>query len=108
MSKQVKHVVLFKKRPEVSEQAFVALMEEINSLKPTHPGILAFDYGPNKTPEDRDHGYNYGFTLTLASWNALALYQADPVHQATGRKLIQACEPDHSGILAFDYEVDRS
>lgn len=105
MSKQVKHVVLFKKRPEVTEAEFIALMDEIDALKVTHQGILGFDHGPNKTPEDRDHGYNYGFTLRLTSWDALALYQADPNHQATGRKLVAACEPDHSGILAFDYEV---
>lgn len=105
MSKCVKHIVLFKVRPEVSREEFVLLMDEIAALKPTHPGILGFEHGPNQTPEDRDHGYNYGFTLTLESWDALALYQADPYHQATGRKIIQACDPDHSGILAFDVEV---
>lgn len=105
MSKKIRHIVLFKVRPEVSREAFVALMDEIEALKPTHPGILAFEHGPNQTPEDRDHGYNYGFTLTLASWDALERYQADPNHQATGRRIIAACDPDHSGILAFDVEV---
>lgn len=105
MPKQVKHIVLFKVRPEVSRETFLLLMDEIAALQPTHPGILGFEHGPNETPEDRDHGYNYGFTLSLASWDALALYQADPNHQATGRKLVAACDPDHSGILAFDYEV---
>ena len=105
MSEQVKHIVLFKRRPDFDQSEVLDLMDEIAALQPSHPGILGFDHGPNKTPEDRDHGYNYGFTLTLASWDALALYQADPNHQATGRKLVAACDPDHSGILAFDYEV---
>lgn len=105
MSKQVKHIVLFKVRPDFDQTEFLSLMDEIAALQPGHPGILGFEHGPNQTPEDRDHGYNYGFTLTLDSWDALALYQADPNHQATGRKLVAACDPDHSGILAFDYEV---
>lgn len=105
MSKQVKHIVLFKVRPDIARSEFMSLMDEIAALQPSHPGILGFEHGPNQTPEDRDHGYNYGFTLTFESWDALALYQADPNHQATGRKLVAACEPDHSGILAFDYEV---
>lgn len=102
----IRHIVLFKVRPEISVDQFQALMQEIADLRASHKGIISFEHGPNQTPETRDHGYSYGFTLTLASWADLEKYQNDPTHQATGAKLIAACDPDHSGILAFDMEVD--
>lgn len=103
----IRHIVLFKVRPEVTAEQFLVLMQEIADLRSTHPGIISFEHGSNQTPETRDHGYTYGFTLTLGSWADLESYQNDPKHQATGAKLIAACDPDHSGILAFDMEVDE-
>ena len=109
MTKMIRHLVLFKVRPEIDVSQFQLLMQEIADLRAAHSGIVGFEHGPNKTPETRDQGYSYGFILTLGSWTDLALYQNDPNHQATGLKLLNACHPDHAGILAFDMEVaDKS
>lgn len=102
----IRHIVLFKVRAEVAADQFQVLMQEIADLRSSHSGILSFEHGPNQTPETRDHGYTYGFTLTLGSWADLETYQNDPIHRATGAKLILACDPDHSSILAFDMEVE--
>jgi len=105
MNKMIRHIVLFKVRPDVDAKQFQPLMQEIAQLRTSHGGIIGFEHGPNQTPETRDQGYNYGFVLTLNSWADLESYQNDPNHQATGAKLLAACHPDHAGLLAFDMEV---
>jgi hypothetical protein len=102
----IRHIVLFKVRPEIDGKPFQALMQEIADLRSSHSGIMDFEHGPNQTPETRDQGYTYGFILTLGSWPDLAIYQNDPKHQATGAKLLAACLPDHAGLLVFDMEVN--
>jgi hypothetical protein len=101
----IRHTVLFKVRPEIDIEQFQLLMQEIAQLRTAHSGFMGFEHGPNQTPETRDQGYTYGFILTLGSWADLAAYQNDPNHQATGAKLLDACLPDHAGLLVFDMEV---
>jgi len=101
----IQHLVLFKVRDEVSPETIQVLMQEIADLRTSHSGIIGFEHGSNQTPETRDQGYNYGFILTLGTWADLEFYQNDPNHQATGKKLVAACQPDYSGILTFDMEV---
>ncbi|ETX10068.1 stress responsive protein [Marinomonas ushuaiensis DSM 15871] len=101
----IRHVVLFKVRPEVAAADFNILMQEIADLESSVSGFISFEHGPNQTPETRDQGYNYGFVLTLASWVDLDAYQNNSRHQITGAKLIAACNSNYDGLLVFDMEV---
>lgn len=102
----IRHTVLFRPLATTTEYGLRTLMDEIAMIERKQEGFVAFEHGENKTPEDRDHRYRYGFTATFRDWAALAAYQADPEHLKTGKKIVAACEPDAEGILVFDYVVD--
>jgi len=102
----IRHTVLLRPLARTTESELTGLMDEIAELENKHDGFIRFEHGKNKTPEDRDHRYSYGFTATFKDWASLAAYQADPEHQATGRKIVLACESDAEGILVFDCVVD--
>ncbi|MBD5769617.1 Dabb family protein [Marinomonas colpomeniae] len=101
----IRHIVLFKVRPEVAAEDFNILMQEIAELESSVSGFISFEHGPNQTPETRDQGYTYGFIVTLASWADLDVYQNNPSHQTTGAKLVAACHSNHDGLLVFDMEI---
>ena len=101
----IRHMVLFKVRPEVAAEDFNILMQEIAELESSVSGFIRFEHGPNQTPETRDQGYTYGFILTLASWDDLDAYRNNSNHQTIGAKLVAACHSNHDGLLVFDMEV---
>ena len=48
----------------------------------------------------------HGFTIDFADWAALAIYAADPDHQAFGGQLVAHAQGGIDGILVFDLRVD--
>lgn len=105
MNNMIRHIVLFKVRPEVTAEDFNILMQEIADLESSVSGFISFEHGPNQTPETRDQGYSYGFIVTLASWADLDAYQNNPSHQTTGARLVDACNSNQDSLLVFDMEV---
>ena len=43
----IRHLVLFKVRPEIDVSQFQLLMQEIADLRAAHSGIVGFEHGPN-------------------------------------------------------------
>ncbi|MFM7654093.1 MAG: Dabb family protein [Paracoccaceae bacterium] len=96
----IRHIVLLKARPEVTEAQIAAIFADLNSLE--LPGILAIHSGRSESPEKIERGYLHGFTVDFADWEALAAYQAHPDHQRVGRALVAAAQGGLDGILVFD------
>lgn len=96
----IRHIVLLKARPEVTEAQIAAIFADLNSLE--LPGILAIHSGRSESPEKIERGYLHGFTVDFDGWEALAAYQAHPDHQRVGRALVAAAQGGLDGILVFD------
>lgn len=99
----IRHIVLMKARPEVSEAHIAAIFADLHGLK--LPGILAIHSGRSHSPERIERGYLHGFTVDFADWDALAAYQAHPDHRRVGAALVAATQGGLDGILVFDLPV---
>lgn len=98
----VRHIVLIRFRPDVSETTIAALWDELRSIGGKVPGLAAIQAGRSESPEKIERGYMHGFTVDFADWDGLAAYQAHPDHKALGAKLVASAEGGLEGILVFD------
>jgi Stress responsive A/B Barrel Domain len=96
----IRHIVLLKARPEVTEAHIQAIFADLHAL--TLPGLLAIHSGRSESPEKIERGYLHGFTIDFADWDALATYQAHPDHKRAGAALVAAAQGGIDGILVFD------
>ncbi|MFM7336317.1 MAG: Dabb family protein [Tabrizicola sp.] len=96
----IRHIVLLKARPEVSDAHIDAIFADLHALN--LPGILAIHSGRSESPEQIERGYLHGFTVDFTNWEALAAYQAHPDHKRVGRALVAAAHGGIDGILVFD------
>lgn len=101
----IRHCVWIRFRPEVTPQARRALLGEIRGLVGSLPGLMSVELGRNAGYEDMDHGFSDGFIATFLDADALARYQADPRHRATGARLVEAAQGGLQGLLVFDLDI---
>lgn len=96
----IRHIVLVKTRPEVTETEVAAIFADLHRLE--LPGMLAVHSGRSMSPEKIERGYLHGFTIDFTDWDALAAYQDHPDHKRAGRALVAAAQGGLDGILVFD------
>ena len=101
----IRHIVLIRFRPDVTEPAITALFAELAAIQRQLPGCLAIASGRSASPEALERGHMHGFTIDFASWDALAAYQVHPDHQALGAKLVGHAAGGLDGILVFDLAI---
>jgi Stress responsive A/B Barrel Domain len=101
----IRHIVLLKTRPEVTEAHVQAIFADLHALKGKLPGILAIHSGRSESPEKIERGYLHGFTIDFTGWDALAAYQAHPDHKRAGAALVAAAQGGIDGILVFDLPI---
>lgn len=99
----IRHIVLLKARPEVTEAQIQSIFADLHALK-LH-GLLAIHSGRSESPEQIERGYLHGFTIDFADWDALATYQAHPDHKRAGGALVAAAQGGIDGILVFDLPI---
>lgn len=96
----IRHIVLIKARPEVTEADIAAIFADLHRLE--LPGLLAIHSGRSESPEQIERGYMHGFTVDFTDWQALAAYQDHPDHKRVGAALVAAAQGGIDGILVFD------
>jgi hypothetical protein len=101
----IRHIVLLRFRPEISEAAIAALFTELALIKEQLPGLIAITSGRSESPEQMERGYLHGFVADFVDWEALQAYQDHPDHQRLGAKLVAASVGGKDGILCFDLAV---
>ena len=80
--KKLRHVVLFGFKPSASSQEVDALVARFTALARLVPGVEAFEWGRDVSPERLNQGHSHAFTLTFASESARDGYLVHPDHQA--------------------------
>ncbi|MGB0560698.1 MAG: Dabb family protein [Spirulinaceae cyanobacterium] len=97
----IEHIVLFKWQPTAPPTAIAAAMTALGRMPGQMPVIVALSCGENFS--DRAQGFTHGLVVRLADRDALAQYQAHPVHQAIVQSQIKPIVAD---VLALDYEFE--
>lgn len=99
MTKQLRHVVLFKFKEDAdpaaikkAEDAFTALPSKISQIKD-------FEWGLNNSPEGLEKGFTHCYFLTFDSEEDRAIYLPHPDHKAFGALLDGILED----VLVVDY-----
>ncbi|WP_306147366.1 MULTISPECIES: Dabb family protein [unclassified Roseibium] len=101
----IRHIVLIKFQPEVSEETITALFQELREIEAQVPGILDIKSGRSESPEKIERGYMHGFVVDFQDWDALQSYQDHPDHKALGAKLVANAVGGLDGILVLDIPV---
>ena len=78
----LRHVVLFAFRDDAPGDAVDKVVADFGRLKDTIPGILAYEWGTNVSPENLNDGLTHCFTLTFGSAEDRDTYLNHPAHQA--------------------------
>lgn len=99
MTKQLRHVVLFKFKESSSpadikgvETAFGKLPAEIKEIKD-------YEWGLNNSPEGLNKGFTHCFLVTFDSEEDRAVYLPHPAHKA----FIDILSPHLDDVLVIDY-----
>ena len=98
----IRHIVLIRFQPGVSDAEIADIFEELHRIKPLIPGLLDITAGRSESPEKIERGYLHGFVVDFADWDALAAYQDHPDHKALGARLVENAVGGLDGILVFD------
>jgi hypothetical protein len=96
----VRHIVIFKYKPDATEAQIDQITQEFFNLKNKIPGIVDIEYGVNNSPEGLNRGFTHIYLLTLESAAARDAYLPHPEHQKFGQLVGQL------GILDEVFVVD--
>jgi Stress responsive A/B Barrel Domain len=101
----IRHIVLIKFKPDMSEAAIAAIFSDLHAIKNVLPGVLSITSGRSQSPEQIERGYMHGFIADFVTWETLQAYQDHPDHKRVGAALIAAAIGGIDGILVFDLQV---
>ena len=101
----IRHIVLTKFRPDVSEKTIKNIYDELAALVEKLPGAANFTGGRSESPEQIERGYMHGFVIDFDSWDALQTYSDNAEHKALGGQLVANAVGGIDGILVLDLDV---
>ena len=96
----VRHIVVFKYKADATEAQIKQITDALGALQGKIPGILAFEYGVNNSPENLDQGFTHIYQFTFADAAARDVYLPHPQH----KKFVELL--GDSGILESVFVVD--
>jgi hypothetical protein len=97
----ISHIVLFKSKPAAPAEAIERLRQALADLIGVIPGLTAFAWGANVSPEGKGQGYDLGFLMEFDNAASRDAYLPHPAHVAVG-PLVQDVAAD---VLVFDLEA---
>jgi hypothetical protein len=96
----VRHVVVFKFKPEATAAQIQQVTDAFRRLATTVPGIIGFEDGVNNSPENKNQGFTHVYTVTFESEAARNAYLPHAEHRKFGQLL------GGSGIFVDAFVVD--
>lgn len=79
---QLRHVVMFGFKDGTTAEETREIVRRFAELQNLVPGIEAFEWGENNSPEGLNHGLSHCFLLTFATAAARDAYLPHPEHVA--------------------------
>jgi hypothetical protein len=78
----LRHVVLFAFKDSATVEQIDGVVADFGRLKDLIPGITAYEWGTNVSPEGLNQGFTHCFTLTFGSEEDRNIYLLHAAHQA--------------------------
>lgn len=103
----IRHIILFKTKPDVAESQIRDLFAALSNLRSKIPGIKSFSPGAHFGSQ-RNQGFTHGFVMVFESAQALKDYGPHPEHQKVRDQLLALTPGNDGDVLAFDYEIGDS
>lgn len=98
-SKQLRHIVLFKFKEEVTKTQIEEVEDAFAELPLKIKEIKGFEWGLNNSPENLNKGFTHGFLLTFDSEKGRDIYLPHPDHKAFG----EIVDPILEDVFVLDY-----
>ena len=83
----VRHVVVFRFKPDADPAKIRQVTAAFAALKDQIPNILAFEHGENNSPEKLNQGFTHVYQVTFTNAAARDVYLVHPAHKAFGALL---------------------
>jgi hypothetical protein len=77
----LRHVVLFAFKNSATAEQVNAVVSDFGKLKDAIPGITAYEWGTNVSPEGLNDGFTHCFTLTFTKAEDRDAYLVHAAHQ---------------------------
>ena len=97
---QMRHIVVFKYKPDATEEQIEKVTKAFGELKDKIPGIVSFEHGINDSPENKNLDFTHVYLLTFEDAQARDTYLPHPEHKKFGQLLGEL------GILEDAFVVD--
>ena len=88
-NKGMRHIVIFKYKPNATQEQINQVTEAFGELQNQIPGIVDFEHGINNSPEGKDQGFSHVYMLTFEDAEARDAYLPHPEHKKFGELLGQ-------------------
>lgn len=95
----LRHIVLFRFREDVREEALEKVSQMLNGLKDKIEIIRSMEIG--KDVLRRGHSFDLALTITFENLEAYKQYDTHPMHAEVKKYNLSVC----TDIVAVDYEV---
>ncbi len=102
---QVKHVVLVRFKPAVTQAKIGELFAALARLPQVIPGIVDFSWGPYSSSEGLNQGFSHGFATTFADAASRDAYLVHPEHDQVKMLFLPELAGGVEGVIAFDWIV---
>jgi hypothetical protein len=99
MSATLRHVVLFSFKNNATADQVESVVSGFAALPAAIPGIVAYEWGTNVSPEGLNDGFTHAFTLTFANAPDRDAYLVHPAHQ----RFVETLGPLLERSLVLDY-----
>lgn len=98
--KQVlRHVVLYKFKPEVSKAQLQEVIDAFAGLPAKIDTIVGFEHGMNVSPEGKSEGLTHAFVVTFRDEAGRDAYLKHPAHQT----YVNVVRDRREKVIVFDY-----
>lgn len=101
----IRHIVLTKFKPDVSEETIAGIYQGLSVVAETLSGAHGFTGGRSESPEQIERGYMHGFVIDFDTWDDLQTYADNEEHKALGGQLVENAVGGIDGILVLDLDV---
>jgi hypothetical protein len=109
-SKVLKHLVMYKFKPEVTPEqvqevvtTFLGLRDKVNDNVGAPGIVLNIEHGLNTSTEGKSDGLTHLFVVTFQNEAGLAAYLKHPAHDA----YVQVVKDRREKVVVFDYLAPR-
>ena len=102
---QVRHMVVFKFKPDATPEKIAQVTDALLALKGTIPGIVSVEHGVNNSPEKKNLGFTHAFLVTFENAKARDAYLPHPEHKKFGALLGSLGVMED--VFVVDYVVEK-